>query len=247
MIFVSREKQKRETKYMNNTPLISAKNCLSTAVLVSGFFWCYAASADGSGSDYVPGAPIKFGSSPSAGLSSGAPSGSVSSPSSTPSDTTEATPAESASASGERGLGSLFRGVKHELRNSGLLNGVGSQGNQYNNSNTYQGGSGSQYASPNWSQGGSQLGNGAPLNYVRQSDGTYRANGPNIDQHGRYHVQQTAAAPSGDLMQYVSSPPMAVDGDIENLIPAELHNYAYGKELPRNAPLNGAEGYAGNF
>lgn len=259
------------SSYSRNAKCVRrARHFLSTALLISGFFVsCYAAIADGS--DYVPGAPIKFGSTPttgtsSSGASSGPATGTSSSTSNGTTSTTGEAPADSANASGERGLGSLIRGVKHELRNSGLLDGVGNQGNHYSNSyqsnsNSYQSGSnscqgsdtatGSGYhsAAPNWSQPGSSFGNGAPLNYVHQADGSYRANGPNYDQSGRYRVPQAASAPpSGNLIEYVSNnSPSAVDGDLENLIPRELHNYAYGKELPRNAPMNGAEGYAGNY
>jgi hypothetical protein len=36
-------------------------------------------------------------------------------------------------------------------------------------------------------------------------------------------------------------PPGPVDGDLENLMPKEIHTKAFGPEVHRNGPLNGVE------
>jgi hypothetical protein len=141
----------------------------------------------------------------------------------------------------EKGLGSLVRGIKHELKSvrtdggSQFSNGY-SAGSQFNNSQAPG------YGFAGNSQSGA-LSNGA-LNYVRMPDGSYRPNGPNVGRTERMRTEASVPRFSGNLVQYVSSdPPAPIDGDIENLLPKELHAKAYGPELRRNAPLNGAEGY----
>lgn len=143
--------------------------------------------------------------------------------------------------SSEKGLGSLIRGIKHELKSvrtdggSQFSNGY-SAGSQFNNSQAPG------YGFSGNSQSGA-LSNGA-LNYVRMPDGSYRPNGPNVGRAERMRAEASVPRFSGNLVQYVSSdPPAPIDGDIENLFPKELHAKAYGPELRRNAPLNGAEGY----
>ncbi len=208
-----------------------------------------AVSAQNNTTNYTPGQSIKFGtagSSPSSSFSgttyappsrdgkTGTDSAQSPYSASTPLNTTEPSTAGKSDQSGQRGLGSLIRGVKNELRNSGVLNHAA---NQFTNG--YQPGSGFQSGA----SAGSQFGSNTPLNYVRMPDGTYRANSISGGDSPRLQ-QSTASAPSGDLIQYVTSDmPMPVGPDVESLIPAELHSKAYGIELHRDAPMNGAEGY----
>lgn len=123
---------------------------------------------------------------------------------------------------GERGLGSF---LKHELRsqlNSGRLQNV----QRYN-------------AYPSQQQ--------QPMQYIRQPDGSMKTYGANGAIGGNVQVQQMAPRMTGDALGYVTSNmPVDVSGGVDSLIPKELHQKAYGPELQRFAPLNGAEGYSPN-
>jgi hypothetical protein len=113
-----------------------------------------------------------------------------------------------------------------------------SAGSQFSGGQT----AGSQFTggfSANTGFGGSATGS---VNYVRMPDGTYRANGPSVANDGRVRVEHNTPKFSGNAMQFVESdPPVPIDGDIENLLPRELHAKAYGRELHRKGPLNGAQ------
>lgn len=144
------------------------------------------------------------------------------------------------------GLSSLFRGVKQEIQNANINGNGSSLTNTYVRSSDdstpgyHFGGSSMTNLGyqKNSSAGGGSDGNRA-TNWVRMPDGSYRANGPNA---GNTRPSPGMSKISGNASQIVSSDmPVNIDGDIENMIPRELHAKAYGNELRRNGPLNGAE------
>jgi len=228
---------------------------------------CFAQSS----SDYHPGAGIKFhdlnsssssaSSSPSVtsggGLASSSPSqGGAASSSAPPSSSGSSslvgasngsyesiTPA--AQETGEKGLGSFLKNVVRAGAQVGSVRqsnyGSGRENNYGSGQSFGNYGNASQvYSNPG---GGSYSGNyGAhPVYNSSRPDGVQSGN-PFPERHSAYDGAQNQARISGTPMELVTNnPPGPVDGDIENLIPKEIHNKAYGPELHRNGPLNGAE------
>ncbi|HEY9759178.1 MAG TPA: hypothetical protein V6C97_28730 [Oculatellaceae cyanobacterium] len=126
------------------------------------------------------------------------------------------------SGAGERGLGSFLKQEFRNQLNSGRLQNV----QRYN-------------AYPSQQQ--------QPMQYIRQPDGSMKTYGANGAMGGNVQVQQMAPRMTGDALGYVTSNmPVDVSGGVDSLIPRELHQKAYGPELQRSAPLNGAEGYSPN-
>jgi hypothetical protein len=131
-------------------------------------------------------------------------------------------------------FGSFMRGLKHELNSSSVVRNPGYQNSNYN--------------SPSSGTGLNTQTNGMPqvppgASVVRNLDGTYRINAPGVNVNQSFRMQERAPQISGDVTALVTSNmPIAVTSDIDSLFPQELHAKAYGPELKRNAPLNGAEG-----
>ena len=74
---------------------------------------------------------------------------------------------------------------------------------------------------------------------MQQNNNLYAQNNSNSN-HGR--GQPSGPRIGSNIIEFVTSnPPVPMSGDIENLFPSELHAKAYGKELSRNGPMNGAE------
>jgi hypothetical protein len=125
-----------------------------------------------------------------------------------------------------------MRGLKHELNSNGVVRNPGYQNSNYN--------------SPYSGTGLNTPPNGMPqvppgASVVRNLDGTYRVNAPGVNQS--FRMPERAPQISGNVSALVTSNmPIAVTSDIDSLFPQELHAKAYGPELKRNAPLNGAEG-----
>lgn len=151
------------------------------------------------------------------------------------------------------GLSSLLHGVRHSIENA-ATNSNSAHGNVYPNgqfsggytagSSFSNGASFSNGTAPATQFGGNQpsAGTSAVINYVRMPDGSYRPNGPNVGRAELMQALQTMPRFNGSIIQYVSSdPPYSIDGDIENLLPKELHRKAYGPELHRAGPANGAQ------
>jgi hypothetical protein len=140
----------------------------------------------------------------------------------------------STSSKGSSKFGSFMRGLKHELNSSGIVTTPGYQNSNYN--------------SPSSRTGLNTQTNGMPqvppgASVVRNLDGTYRVNAPGVNVNQSFRMQERAPQISGDVTTLVTSNmPIAVTSDIDSLFPQELHAKAYGPELKRNAPLNGAEG-----
>ena len=155
--------------------------------------------------------------------------------------------------SGEKGLGSFLKNVVRAGAQVGnvQLNNYGS-GQTYSNfgsgqSNSNYGSSSQSYSRPNAS---SYSGNDAAQQNYSINRPNYNSSRPDLVQggnpfpgrHSGYDGAQNLVQMSGTPMELVSNnPPVSVDGDIENLIPKEIHNKAWGPELHRNGPLNGAE------
>jgi hypothetical protein len=131
-------------------------------------------------------------------------------------------------------FGSFMRGLKHDLNSSGVVRNPGYQNSNFN--------------SPSSGTGLNTQTNGMPqvppgASVVRNLDGTYRINAPGVNVNQSFRMQERAPQISGDVTTLVTSNmPIAVTSDIDSLFPQELHAKAYGPELKRNAPLNGAEG-----
>jgi hypothetical protein len=168
--------------------------------------------------------------------SPGTSSGSTDSTNSNSSTATSSTGSDPNSTSSTRSskFGSFMRGLKHELNSSGIVATPGYQNSNYN--------------SPSSRAGLNTQTNGMPqvppgASVVRNLDGTYRINAPGANVNQSFRMQERPHQISGDVTTLVTSNmPIAVTGDIDSLFPQELHAKAYGPELKRNAPLNGAEG-----
>jgi hypothetical protein len=221
-----------------------------------------------SSSDYHPGEGIKFhdlsggssssGSNPSVTPGVDSSSSTTGSPTSANSSTSSAAVNSSSTAgsssgattdatapgaeTGEKGFGSFLKNVVR----------VGAQVGNVQQNNY---GSGQTYSNFGSGQSNSNYGS-APQSYSRPN-GNYSINRPNYNssrpdlvqggnpfpgRHSAYDGAQNQVQISGDPMELVTkNPPFPVDGDIENLFPKELHTKAWGPELRRNGPLNGAE------
>jgi len=215
-----------------------------------------------SSSDYHPGEGIKFhditGGSSSASSSppvnSGSNSSSPTSPApaaSSPSSTSasvnsSATTGSSSGAStdaaaagsetGEKGFGSFLKNVVRAGAQVGNL-----QQSNYGSGQSYSnyGNSSQNYARPN--QGGYSNFGVHPTYNNSRPDAVHSGN-PFPGRQSAYDGQQNQVPFSGNPMDLVTNnPPGPIDGDLENLIPKEIHTKAYGIELHRNGPLNGAE------
>ena len=150
----------------------------------------------------------------------------------------------SSNSSGEKGLGSF---IKQELR-SRLNTGAQYQHNNYPYGNyhpgnyNYQG----QYQNVHQNVQGynSYSSQQQPVQYIRQPDGSMKSYGANGMEGASVQMPQSTPHINGDLVGFVTSNmPVDVSGGVESLIPKELHDKAYGPQLTRFAPLNGAEGY----
>jgi hypothetical protein len=207
--------------------------------------------------DYKPGQPIKFSSDSTTTTNSSFSGTTYTSPSgSSPTSPTAASAGGASSGSAaadsqnggeaqDRGLGWLMQGVKHEFKST--VNGL-------NNSNRFRNGysAGPQFqngysAGPQFSnnQNASMSGLSAPVNYGHMPDGTYRPTRPDaVSNNEQTYMPQKAPRMHGDAIGFVTSNmPSPITSNVESLMPRELHAKAYGPELLRNAPLNGAEGY----
>ncbi len=116
-------------------------------------------------------------------------------------------------------------------------NGYGQFSRGYTAGSQFRGGTtaGSHFAADPNNLGGSYRGfSPPPLNYVSMPNGSYRPNGPSVGQKQALKIEQATPKLSGDILQFVlENPPIVLDGNIENLLPAELHAKAYGKSTIR--------------
>jgi hypothetical protein len=129
--------------------------------------------------------------------------------------------------------------LKQELRSH--LNTGSYQNNHYQsgnyNSDNYQG----QYQNvQRYNSYPTQQG----MQYIRQPDGSMKTYGPNGGIGTTLQMHQPAPRINGDVVGFVTgNMPVDVSGSVDSLMPKELHDKAYGPELQRFAPMNGAEGY----
>jgi hypothetical protein len=256
------KKSKQQVFFPYKISLVACFAVLSSVGITSNSF-------GQSSSAYHPGEGIKFhdlsggssssGSNPSVTPGGDSSSSTTASPTSANSSTSSAavngssttgsssgaTPDATApgAETGEKGFGSFLKNV---VRVGAQVGNV--QQNNYGSGQTYSnyGSAPQSYSRPN---GGSSLGNyGVQQNYGNRPN--YNSSRPDLVQggnpfpgrHSAYDGAQNQVQISGDPMELVTkNPPFPVDGDIENLFPKELHTKAWGPELRRNGPLNGAE------
>ena len=214
-----------------------------------------------SSSDYHPGEGIKF-HDLSGGSSSASSSPPVNSGSNSSSSTSSASAATSTSASvnssattgsssgaatdaaaagsetGEKGLGSFLKNVVRAGAQVGNL-----QQNNYGSGQSYSNYGNSSQTRPN--QGGYSGNYGVRPTYNNSRPDSVQGGNPFPGRQNAFNPangQQNQVQFSGNAMDLVTNnPPGPIDGDLENLIPKEIHTKAYGPELHRNGPLNGAE------
>jgi hypothetical protein len=155
--------------------------------------------------------------SSSSGPPSGATSGSAASPE-----------------SGEKGLGSFLKNVVRAGAQVGNI--------QPNNYGGGQSPSYGNYGNSSQSYGQSPTNFGGQPNYNTNRPDLVHGGNPYPGRQSAFSGQQNQPRFNGSALELVTNnPPGPVDGDIENLIPKEIHTKAYGPELHRNGPLNGAE------
>ncbi len=233
---------------------LSVIGCFVALAYIGTTSNCFAQSS----SDYHPGAGIKFhdlsggsnsssSSSPASGGTSTSSSSAAAVNSASSPDSSSGTSGDSASAgteSGEKGLGSFLKNVVRAGAQVGNI-----QKNNYGSGQSYSnyGSSTQSYSRPNASGYSSNEAmqsnyNAGRPNYSSSRPDLVQGGNPLPRRHSAFDGAQNQVSISGTPMELVTNnPPGPVDGDIENLIPKEIHTKAYGPELHRNGPLNGAE------